>query len=175
MLAAWLRLGFHDQVGLRSRQLEGVTVPNRALGIQVQGVPCKVPCLARVQDALWAWLGAAGEGFTHLQRQQQSQHGQDQSESSIKGDKAEPPCTQAAFLQPSRPWDTHTHVPRVCRELAVPGCWLNCLNSENLCPSELLLEEEELTRPQGTAHSSAPGSQAPRKVWESPLLHGRIG
>lgn len=125
--------------------------PPGALGIWVRGAPCKVPCPARVWGALWAWLSAAGEGFTPLQRQQQLQRGQDQSKSSIGGDKAEPPCKPAPFLQPTLPWDTRTHVPRVNRELAVPGCWLNSLNNENFFTSELLLEEEELSRSQRTA------------------------
>lgn len=145
--------------------------PPGALGIWDQGAPFKVPCPAR----LWAWLSAAGDSSTCLQRQQQLQRGQDQSKHSIRSDKAEPLWKQAPFLQPTFPWDTCTHVPRVRRELVVPCCWLNPLHNENFFLSELLLKEEEASRPQCTAHRSVVGSQAPKKGWESPSLRGKMG
>lgn len=129
------------------------------------------PCPA----TLWAWLSAAGDSSTCLQRQQQLPRGQDQSERSISRDKAEPLCKQAPFLQPTFPWDTRTHVPRVCREPAVPRYWFSSLHDENFFLSELLLEEEEPTRPRCTAHRSVVGSQAPKKGWESPWLHSKMG
>lgn len=126
---------------------------------------------AIVWGVLWAWLSDAGEAFTGLQRQQQLQHGQEQSKSSIRGHKAELLCKQAPFLQPTLPWDTRA------QSLQGAGrAWLRfiSLNNGNFFMSELLLDEEELTRTQHTVHNSAVGSQAPKKGRESPSPSGKI-